>query len=517
MKNKFVLILILLVSCSYLISNAQETIVSSGQPEQGQIPPHPPRLPEGVIPAFPGAWGGAMFTQGGRGGKVIAVTNLNDKGIGSLRAALEAEGSRMVVFRVAGNIKIQDDININSPYITIAGQSAPGDGICIMGTVNINTHNVVMRHIRVRRGVPRGGQGDDNIGGGSPDHHIIIDHCSTSWGMDENISLYRRMRPSLDGTTRIKDPAKNITIQWTISSEALDARHHAFGGTWGGNPSTFHHNLFACNTARNPSIGMSGPFDFRNNVIYNWGHRTIDGGDETSQVNVINNYYKPGPATNENMLDAFARIEQRDMYSPGSAWADGDWFPKAHKRPGKWYVAGNIMEGNDELNNNNWTGMRGPARHERVNAAYERLARVNTPFEGWPVSPHQTAEAAYQSVLKHVGATLPKRDAVDKRVTEMVLSGKPMTETGIITDISEVGGYPELTYDPKKVPVDTDGDGMPDDWERKFKFDPKNPADGAMDTDGDIYTNVEEYLNGTNPQEKINYRNLGNNVDLISF
>lgn len=502
--TRFLFLAILFFS---LVVVAQESDVSIVQPEQGQIPPHPPRLPEGVIPAFPGAWGGGMFTQGGRGGKVIAVTNLNDRGKGSLRAALEAEGPRIVVFRVAGNIKIDMDINISSPYLTVAGQSAPGDGVCIMGTVNINTHNVVLRHIRVRRGIPQGGQGDDNIGGGSPDHHIIVDHCSTSWGMDENISLYRRMRPSLDGTTQIKDPSKYITIQWSISSEALDAEGHAFGATWGGIPSTFHHNLFACNTARNPSIGMSGPFDYRNNVVYNWRHRTMDGGDETSMINVINNYYKPGPATNDDMRAVFARIEERSMYSPGNAWAEGDWYPKAQNRPGKWYVAGNIMEGNDELNRNNWAGMRGP----------ERLARVNTPFEGWPVAPHQTAEDAYEWVLKYAGATLPKRDPVDTRVTETVFTNQTINATGIIKDISEVGGYPELTYDPKKVPVDTDGDGMPDDWEREYKLDPKNPDDGALDSDGDIYTNVEEYLNGTNPLEKINYRNLGNNVDLISF
>lgn len=498
-------LLIFTLLCTVLNSNSQNTSVSNEQPELGQIPPHPPRLPEGVIPAFPGAWGGGMFTTGGRGGKVMSVTNLNDSGEGSLRAALEAKGPRIVIFRVAGTIKTESDLNINHPDITIAGQSAPGDGICIAGTLNINTHNVIVRHIRVRRGVPIGGQGDDNIGG-NPDHHIIIDHCSTSWGMDENISLYRHMRPSLDGSTEIKDPAQNITIQWTISSEALDARGHAFGGTWGGNPSTFHHNLFACNTARNPSIGMSGDFDFRNNVIYNWSHRTMDGGDESSQINVINNYYKPGPATNENMRAVFARIEQRSMYSPGSAWAEGEWYPKAKNRPGKWYVAGNIMDGNEELNNNNWAGMRGP----------EEIARVNTPFVGWPVSPHDTAEVAFESVLAKAGATLPKRDAVDKRVTEMVRTGKPMTETGIIKDISEVGGYPTLTYTPAKVPVDTDGDGMPDAWEIKHKFDPKNAADGALDADGDGYTNVEEYLNGTNPNEKINYRNLGNNIDTIS-
>ena len=498
-------LLILALLCTVVEGYAQNSGSTTEQPEPGQIPPHPPRLPEGVIPAFPGAWGAGMFTSGGRGGKVIAVTNLKDSGPGSLRAALEANGPRIVVFHVAGTIKITDDLNINNPDITIAGQSAPGDGICVAGSFNINTYNVIVRHLRVRRGVPTGGQGDDNIGG-NPFHHIIIDHCSTSWGMDENLSLYRHMRPSLDGTTQIKDPSQNITVQWSITSEALDARGHAFGGTWGGNPSTFHHNLFACNTARNPSIGMSGAFDFRNNVIFNWRHRTMDGGDETSLINVINNYYKPGPATNENMRGVFARIEQRSMYSPGSAWAEGGWYTKEKNRPGKWYVAGNVMDGNKEATNNNWTGMRGP----------EKIARVNTPFEGWPVSPHETAEAAFESVLAKVGATLPKRDAVDKRVTEMVRSGKPMTETGILKDISEVGGYPTLTYDPAKIAIDKDGDGMSDEWEIKNNFDPKNPADGALDSDGDGYTNVEEFLNSTNPHEKINYRNLGNNIDKIS-
>lgn len=498
-------LLLLALLCPSVDTNAQNGKIAAGQLEPGQIPPHPPRLPEAAIPAFPGAWGGGMFTTGGRGGKVIAVTNLNDSGPGSMRAALETEGPRIVVFRVAGTLKVNKDLNINHPDITIAGQSAPGDGICIAGTININTHNVIIRHLRVRRGVPVGGQGDDNIGG-NPDHHIIIDHCSTSWGMDENISLYRHMRPSLEGSKRIKDPAEHITIQWSISSEALDAKGHAFGGTWGGNPSTFHHNLFASNTARNPSIGMSGPFDFRYNVVFNWGHRSIDGGDETSMINLINNYFKPGPATNDDIRAVFARIEQRSMYSPGSAWAEGGWFPKASNRPGKWYVAGNIMHDNEELTNNNWAGMRGP----------EKLARVNTPFVGWPVAPHQTAEVAFESVLAKAGATLPKRDAVDARVTEMVRKGKPMTKTGIIKAVSEVGGYPNLTYDPARVPVDSDSDGMPDEWEIKYKLDPENPKDGAMDSDDDVYTNVEEYLNSTNPQEKIDYRNLGNNVDTIS-
>ena len=232
----------------------------------------------------------------------------------------------------------------------------------------------------------------------------------------------------------------------------------------------------------------------------------MDGGDETSLVNVINNYYKPGPGTNENMRGVFARIESRDMYSPGSAWAAGDWYAKVGKRPGKWYVAGNVMHDNQEVTNNNWNGMRGP----------EKLARVNTPFEGWPVAPFQTAEDAFESVLAKAGATLPKRDAVDARVTEMVRTGKTTTATGLIKDISEVGGYPTLTYKPSEVLVDTDGDGMPDEWEKRYGLNPNDPSDGAIDSDGDGYTNVEEYLNGTNPKEKIDYRNLGNNVDTIS-
>lgn len=512
------LLLFLVSLCLGNNTLAQINAVKDAVPERGEIPPHPPRLPEGAIPAFPGAWGGGMFTTGGRGGKVIAVTNLQDSGPGSLREALETAGARIVIFRVAGTIKIDGDLNINHPDITLAGQSAPGDGICIAGTLNINTHNVIIRHLRVRRGIPSGGQGDDNIGG-NPHHHIIIDHCSTSWGMDENISLYRHMRPSLDGSTQIKDPAEHITIQWTISSEALDAKGHAFGGTWGGNPSTFHHNLFASNTARNPSIGMSGAFDFRYNVVFNWRHRSIDGGDETSTVNLINNYFKPGPATNANMRAVFARVEERSMYSPGSAWAAGDWYPKEANRPGKWYVAGNVMHDNEEVSQNNWKGMR--AKDGATNSAGNvhdplTLARVNTPFEGWPVAPHQQAEEVFTAVLAKAGATLPKRDPVDKRVIEMVRSGKPSTATGIIKSVDEVGGYPELRFSPSELLIDSDNDGMPDAWEVKYQLDPHNPADAATDSDGDGYTNIEEYLNGTNPTEKINYRNLGNNIDSIS-
>jgi pectate lyase len=502
-----------------LIALQGSVVAETVTPEPGMAPPHPIRM-DFKIPAFPGAWGGGMFTTGGRGGRVIAVTNLNDSGPGSLRAAIDAEGPRIVIFRVAGTIRLESNLNIENPDITIAGQSAPGDGICIASdSLNINTRNVIIRHLRVRRGDPEGGQGSDNIGG-NPIGDIIVDHCSTSWGMDENLSLYRYMKPMPDGGRR-KYPVHNLTIQWCISSEALNARNHAFGGTWGGRDSTFHHNLFASNTARNPSIGMSGEFDFRNNVIFNWSHRTMDGGDETSLINVINNYYKPGPATNRNMRNVIARLgpNVRNMYSPGKEWAAGDWFPRTPARPGKWYVAGNFMEGDPDVTRDNWLGMKADDLHqmEIADSAGElrRIARVHTPFEGWPVK-QETAMDAYSSVLARAGATLPRRDSVDQRVVEMVRTGKVSVRDGIILTPEEVGGFPELTYSPEEVPEDSDGDGMPDAWEIKYGLDPNNASDGAQDADGDGYTNVEEWLNGTDPLEFINYLNLGNNIDTIS-
>ncbi len=495
------------VICSVAIAQTQAPAEGSAQtqavPAQAQVPPLPPRLPDG-IPAFPGAWGGGMFTTGGRGGKVIEVTNLNDSGPGSLREAISTKGPRIVVFRVAGTIQLEKDIDIDEPDITIAGQSAPGDGICLAHqSLNINTRNVIIRHLRVRRGRPEGGQGSDNIGG-NPERQIIVDHCSTSWGMDENLSLYRYMKP-LPGGGQDKLATRNVTIQWCISSEALNPKGHAFGGTWGGQDSTFHHNLFACNTGRNPSIGMSGEFDYRNNVIFNWRHRTMDGGDETSMINVIGNYYKPGPATNADMRSCFARIEERNMYSPGRRWEPGNWYPKTAGRPGKWYVAGNIMEGSPEVTVNNWKGMKGP----------EEIARVNTPFEAWPVN-QETATDAFKSVMEKAGATRPRRDAVDQRVIEMVRTGKTTTETGIVNDPKEVGGFPNYAFAPADVPADSDHDGMSDAWEKKYELNANDAADGSVDSDGDGYTNVEECLNGTNPREKIDYTNLGNNIDTIS-
>lgn len=477
-------------------------------PAPAQVPPLPSRLPEG-IPAFPGAWGGGMFATGGRGGRVIEVTNLNDSGPGSFRAAVEAQGPRIVVFRTAGIIRLESNIDIDNPHITIAGQSAPGDGICLANySLNINTENVILRHLRVRRGRPEGGQGSDNIGG-NPIGQIIVDHCSASWGMDENLSLYRYMKPMPDGS-RVKMPVKNLTVQYCISSEALNPKNHAFGGTWGGEDATFHHNLFACNAGRNPSIGMEGEFDYRNNVIFNWRHRTMDGGDETSLINVINCYYKPGPATNDNMVSTIARIEERNMRSPGRRYESGSWYPKMPKRPGKWYVAGNVVEGHPEVTADNWLGMRSMDGQTPPPGA-----RVDTPFEGWPIR-QETAMDAFRSVLAKAGATLPKRDAVDTRVIEMVRTGKPVAGDGIINDPREVGGYPDYGFSPEDLPSDRDHDGMPDDWETRYRLNPDDAGDGSADADADGYTNVEEYLNGTNPREKTDYTNFDNNIDTIS-
>jgi pectate lyase len=472
-------------------------------PEPGQFPPLPPRLPQGLPPAFPGAWGGGMFATGGRGGRVIEVTNLNDSGPGSLREALGAEGPRIVVFRVAGTIQLTSgDLDVDNRDVTIAGQSAPGDGICIAGdTLNLNAENIICRHLRIRRGNPSGGQGDDCIGG-NPAGHLIVDHCSASWGKDENLSLYRYMVGS------DKRPANNLTVQYCITSEALGGGH-AFGGTWGGVDSTFHHNLFACNTGRNCSIGMSGEFDYRNNVVFNWQHRTIDGGDETSMINVINCYYKAGPTTRDNMKSTIARMEQRNMFSPGKIIATQGWYAQTPTRPGKWYVAGTYFHDQPEVTADNWKGM------VLDGSGSKDLARVNTPFEGWPVN-QQPALDAYESVLASAGATLPKRDAVDARVIEMVRTGKTTFRDGIISDPEQVGGYPELTYDPATLPADTDHDGMSDAWETEHKLDPKTGDDGPKDADRDGYTNVEEFLNGTNPEEAIDYSNLGNNKDTIS-
>ena len=460
----------------------------------------PADLPQADIPAFPGAWGGGMYSFGGRGGKVYAVTSLDDAGPGTFREACNTVGPRVVVFNVAGTIHLKNRVRIRAPYITIAGQTAPGDGVCVRGaTVCVDTHDVVIRHLRFRRGETNVANRDDALGG-NPVGNVIIDHCSASWGLDENLSMYRHMYRPPGGDKDLKLPTVNITIQWCVSSEALDTYNHSLGSTIGGHNSTFHHNLWACNAGRNPSIGMDGDFNLVNNVIYNWRHRTVDGGDQKSRYNIINNYYKPGPATNAGAIAH--RVLRPDGRRPGpDKTLPREW--------GKAYVAGNVVAGNDAVTKDNWAGGVQTDGDDDPKVILPRV-RADKPFPMASV-PVQSAAEAYEAVLEHVGATRPRRDAVDRRVVELVRTRTaPAGKDGIITDVKQVGGYPAYRGEPVK---DTDGDGIPDWWEEKYGLNPNDPSDAAKDCNGDGYTNIEKYLNGLDPAKKIDWKDLRNNRD----
>ncbi len=466
----------------------------------------PTDLPQSEIIAFPGAEGGGAYSFGGRGGKVIVVTSLADNGPGSLREACEMGGARTVVFNVSGIIRIKTPLVIRAPYITIAGQSAPGDGVCVAGeSVWINTHDVIVRFMRFRRGETYVGRRDDAIGG-NPIGNIMIDHVSASWGLDENMSMYRHMYNDSTGKAEIKLGTVNITIQNSIFSEALDTWNHAFGSTLGGENCAFTRNLWADNAGRNPSIGWNGIFNFTNNVVFNWVNRSTDGGDYTALYNIINNYYKPGPLTNLNEPISYRILKPE----AGRSKLPYVVFGRAH-------VEGNIVEGNKKVTADNWDGgiqienKKGDLMTYEQSQPYFAAMRVNKPFP-MPAVTIIPAQDAYSYVLANAGATLPKRDPVDVRIVKQVTTGKidylpnvklPDTnfkhrrlpidsyKGGIITDISQVGGYPVYKGSPY---VDADHDGLPDAWEKKNGLDPKDPSDsGKYGKDG--YTNIEGYLN----------------------
>lgn len=456
-------------------------------------------LPQAKILAFPGAEGGGAYSFGGRGGKVYVVTNLEDRGPGTLREACEKGGARIIVFNVAGIIRLKTPINIRAPYITIEGQSAPGDGVCIAGeSVLVDTHDVVIRFMRFRRGSTEVMRRDDALGG-NPVGNIIVDHVSGSWGLDETISLYRHVYDR-KGAKQEKLPTVNLTIQNSIFAEGLDTYNHAFGSTLGGRNSTFMRNLWANNVARNPSIGMDYDFGFANNVIFNWWNRSADGGDNTSLFNFINNYYKPGPITPKNEPISYRILKPES----GRAHKDTFFFGKA-------YVNGNIMEGNETVTKDNWAG--GVQIKELPNAGkYTDSIRVDKPFPMAPF-PILSAKESYKYVLDNVGAILPVRDPVDKRIIEEVRTGKityskdakPCSpsklikrrlpddsyKNGIISDINQIGGYPEYKGTPYK---DSDKDGIPDAWEIAHKLNPKDASDAAKITKSG-YSNIEIYLN----------------------
>ena len=428
------------------------------------------------VPAFPGAEGYGAPARGGRGGKVIAVTNLNDSGPGSLQAACEAEGSRIVVFRVAGTI--DGDIRIRNDHITIAGQTAPGDGITIKGNLGIGASDVIIRYIRVRPSA----SGD--AVGGRYNENIILDHVSTSWSNDEVLSLYHN---------------RNVTIQWCMITEAC-ARDdsHRFGGIWGNNYGTYHHNLIAHNNSRNPRWASGCGFnDYRNNVLYNWGYQSCYGGEahqrgdrrnppvEFSTINMVANYYKPGPATRSGVRDRIVEPSARTSDDKGS-----------------WYVGENVVVGTPEVTEDNWEGVDG-----------SDYIRLDSPWPAMAID-QETPEEAYRVILEHAGCSLPNRDAIDRRIIEEVRTGiATYGENGIITTPSDVGGWPTLATGP--APEDSDSDGMPDAWESRYGLDPSDASDGPKDKDGDGCTNVEEYLNGTDPTEFVDYTNPENNVSTL--
>jgi hypothetical protein len=431
--------------------------------------------PDGVttnVLAFPGAEGFGACARGGRGGRVYHVTTLEDGGAarndaapkGSLREAVEAQGPRLVVFDVAGTIRLTKDLLITNPFITIAGQTAPGEGICLRdATLGVYADQVVIRYLRCRLGDQ--GRAGDAIGIGRG-HQIIIDHCSASWSLDEVLSCSTG-EPSLS----------DVTVQWCFITEALNPKNHSFGSLIRGCHGaryTYHHNLYAHNRNRNPRPGnydRQNPhtqdpdgllLDFRDNVIYNWrgsyaGYNADK--DSVTKLNYVGNYLVPGPDSQPTGI----AYQEGSPYNKG--FFAGNYY--SHKRPDDPWVLVDFRD---------WS------------AAQIAAYRQSQPFKTGPIAT-QDARDAFRDVLARGGAILPKRDAVDRRIVEEVTN-----RTGhIINSQAEVGGWPDLRTG--VAPRDGDGDGMPDEWERQHGLNPDNPADGAQDGNGDGYTNVEEYLN----------------------
>jgi pectate lyase len=410
--------------------------------------------------AFPGAEGFGRFTSGGRGGGVIAVANLNDSGAGSLRAAIASKGARTIVFRVSGTITLHSTLRIKNGDLTIAGQTAPGEGICLRDyPLIIDADNVIIRYLRVRLGDVHKLQ-EDAISCLNR-KSIIVDHCSFSWGIDEVASFYDN---------------ENATVQWCLISESLDSSfhqkgRHGYAGIWGGKGASFHHNLLAHHSNRNPRFNGSRTHgkpeeelvDFRNNVIYNWRDNSAYGG-EAGKQNLVANYFKHGPATG----------------------ATKNRIVEPYDAKGKWFIAENFVEGFAEITADNWAG--------GVQGKFAQHGRVDAPHAFAPVTTH-TAERAYELVLQNAGAILPKRDTLDTRIIAEVRSGTAaFGVAGIINSQTEVGGWPVLHS--TAAPRDDDRDGMADDWEREHGLDPSNADDRNANFNGDGYTNLEKYLNG---------------------
>jgi pectate lyase len=429
-----------------------------------------------AVPAFPGAEGAGAMAVGGRGGRVIRVTNLEDSGPGSFRAAVEEKGPRTLIFDIGGTIRLKKPLVVRNGQVTIAGQTAPGGGITLRDRhFEIAADDVVVRYIRSRLGDQGGVESDAfTISRGK---RIIVDHVSASWSIDETLSSGSDYKTP-------KDDLRDVTVQWSIISESLRKSLHAKGehgygsllrGARGAKMS-FHHNLWAHHLARMPRPGNYLPpaqdsvgayYDFRSNVFYNWGGSysgyNADSGEKASHsaYNFVDNAYKTGPDTKKPVI-----FDDRNPIARA-------WF------------AGNSLNG--RIPADPWSLVTG-----RKDPEY----RLGGPIS-FPAVARDPAARAFEKVLAGAGASLT-RDPVDRRVVETVRSGAGR----LIDSQAEVGGWPELAAGPPWK--DGDGDGMPDDWERRQRLDPANAADGNADRDGNGYTELEEWLNSlvTAPRQR---------------
>jgi pectate lyase len=443
-------------------------LLDAVKPETPKNPSTPrPLVPLTGLPVFPGAEGFGTDTRAGRGGKVIEVTTLADDGLGSLRVALNDPDPRIIVFRVAGTIELEEHLFIDHPFVTVAGQTAPGGGICIKSAgIAITTHDVLIQHVRIRPGNEGRVDADTNdavqilgkhgsVGGA---HHVVLDHISASWGEDETVSTWYG--------------AHDVTISWSIISEALNRSRHRKGthsaGLLIGDSSynvSVHHCLLAHNDFRNPLIAKGGTHDFANNVVYNWGvlcGEIIDY-DSNSFLNFVGNYFLTGPSTEAGPYEILIGEEAGTP---------------------KIYVRDNLGPRRVDSATDDWAVVKygwGPELH-----APEKY-RSQIHFAAPPVTT-SNATNAFEEVLASAGATQPGRDSVDERIVADVRN----TTGKIIDSPAEVGGYPQLASG--TPPRDCDHDGMPDAWEEQEGLDPNSPSDAGGDLDGDGYTNVEQYL-----------------------
>lgn len=479
MKHKTILSAIALL----LISNLASVQTAKAQMEK--------------TPAFPGAEGWGRYVTGGRGGQVYHVTNLNDDGIGSLRYALNQSGPRTVVFDISGTIRLKSELKIRNGNVTIAGQTAPGDGICVADwPFGISAPNVIIRYMRFRLGNTYankkegdGGHEGDGLGG-FDGKNIMVDHCSVSWSIDECLSVYGN---------------DHMTVQWCIVSQSLrNAGHvkgpHGYGGNWGGRGATYHHNLLAHHDSRVPRLGdrpmnnFRDTTDLRNNVMYNWGGNGCYGG-EGMHVNIVNNYYKPGPATDARGSNYKKRICGIGVRSNKDEEMYGYW--------GKYFVEGNVNSDYNSVTQNNWSqGIINQVSSANVGwtAVTQDTIKLKQPLRFMAVTNHD-AKTAYERVLDYAGASL-HRDAVDQLIVSDTRNRKASYTgdtslgdlQGIIDTPYDIGENPWPTLTSATAPLDSDQDGIPDEWELAHGLDPHKAADGAK-INADGYSNLENYMN----------------------